>query len=209
MREAPEDVRTGVFAWFITALLHVALALTQFAANVVDGRTLRAEALKQVAAPEAGTSGASANPGAPALPPGVSVDQFVSMLNVGMLGSMLLGVSVCVFLTFRAGRGGVYSRMFLTVASVYTMLSTVFFMFTPAPDMMPVGFVLAMGVFQILAGVCAGVGAYFINRPGTGPWFGVPSAGEMQRYAQRLEEYRAQQRTQKRGEAKRRPGRKK
>ena len=94
---------------------------------------------------------------------------------------------------------------FLNVGSVYLMLTAGLMSLSSGPSTMAVGFVLALGVLSILAGVTAGVGMWFMSRPGNEEWFGIPSREEVERYAEEYEKTRRERDKHKGGKKSRLP----
>ncbi|WCZ37393.1 hypothetical protein CHEID_09335 [Corynebacterium heidelbergense] len=183
VKPAPDDVRWGMWCWLSVSSMQVLLAVVTFVSNLVDRRALRQQVAEQVK---------SNGPLGAGLPKGMSVDSLTTAINGTMLGWSVVIAAICAYLTFRAGRGGVYSRLFLNIASGYLILSAIFLLFSSAPATTPVGFVLLTGIITILSAVAAGLGMYFMSRPGNADWFGIPSAAEMERYANAVEAQRRQ-----------------
>lgn len=191
LKDAPEDVRWGVLAWVITAALQMLYALVQFVANLTDSRALYAQIKQQLDGEGSGPNvakllkitGANEQD---------SINQLVTLTNLMMTGWMIFIAVLCAWLATRAGRGGNYSRMFLTVGSIYLAINAILAVFSSAPDTMNVGIALAVGVLTILSGVVAVVGVYFMTRPGNAKWLGIPSAKQIDEYRKQLQHYQDQ-----------------
>lgn len=194
LKGAPENVRLGVRAWLAVSGLQILYALVQFSANLSDDRDLRRTVTKTI---EEGA-------GVPdEVTENVSIDTLVLGTNALTTAWLVIAALICAWLTLRAGRGAVYSRMFLNVGSVYLMLTAVLMSLSSGPPTMAVGFVLALGVLSILAGVTAGVGMWFMSRPGNEEWFGIPSREEVERYAEEYEQARRERDKHKGGKKRR------
>ena len=116
LKGAPENVRLGVRAWLAVSGLQILYALVQFAANLSDDRDLRRTVTKTI---EEGA-------GVPdEVTKNVSIDTLVLGTNALTTAWLVIAALICAWLTLRAGRGAVYSRMFLNVGSVYLMLTAV------------------------------------------------------------------------------------
>lgn len=191
LKEAPEDVRWAVLAWVITAGLQILYALVQFAANAVDSRTLYSQ-VKQQMEGDGGGLNLSQLANLTGNSEQDSINQVVMMTNVMMTLWMVLAAVICAWLATRAGRGGNYSRMFLSVGSVYLALTGLLAVFSSAPATMNVGLALLSGILTILSGVVAVVGLYFITRPGNAEWLGVPSAKQVEEYRKEFMQYQEQ-----------------
>lgn len=207
LKEAPEDVRWAVMAWLITAGLQILYALVQFASNVMDSRALYAQVKKQLEGDGGGLSlsqlakltGSNEQD---------SINQVVTMTNVMMTLWMVLAAVLCAWLATRAGRGGNYSRMFLSVGSLYLALNAILAVFSSAPATMNVGVALVAGIVTILSGVVAVVGLYFITRPGNAEWLGVPSAKEVEEYRKEFLQYQKQVEAEKKEKKEQQKGQK-
>lgn len=182
LKAAPEDVQLGVQAWLAVTCLQILYAIVQFFSNIADDRELR----------QSVTQALDEGPGIPAdLKDRVSLDTLVMGTNALTMLWMIVAAVICAWLVIRAGRGAVYSRMFLNVGSVYLMITAVLLVFSSGPGNMPVGFVLLLGALTILSGVAAGLGMWFMSRPGNKEWFGIPSTEEFEKYVEKVEEQRA------------------
>lgn len=187
LKGAPEDVRLGVMMWWSVAGMQVVYALVQFLANIVDPRALKTQLQQQ------GDGLGSMNG---VLGEGDITDHVMAM-NVSMLIWMLVAAALCAWLTYRAGRGGPYSRLFLNVGSVYLALQAVLLLFGSSPNTMPVAFVLLLGILAILSGVAAMLGVWFMSRPGNSEWLGIPDSAEVEKYAEAVERRRKEERDAK------------
>ncbi|KAB1504412.1 MFS transporter [Corynebacterium sp. 320] len=192
LKEAPQNVQWGVGAWLITALFQIGHALVQFTANIMDSRALHAEVKKQL---EDGNGGLGIGQLAhlTGMSEEESISHVVTMTNITMTGWLIFVPLVCAWLAWRAGRGGNYSRMFLSVGSLYLGLSAVMVVFSSAPNSMNVLLALMAGVFTILSGVTAVLGLYFMTRPSNAEWLGMPSNKEFQEYRKELQKYEEEQ----------------
>src|SRR5699024_976351 len=113
LKDAPENVRLGVRAWLAVSGLQILYALVQFVANLSDDRDLRRTVTKTL---EEGA-------GVPdEVQQNVSIDTLVLGTNALTTAWLISAALIRAWLTLRAGRGAVYSRMFLNVGSVYLML---------------------------------------------------------------------------------------
>lgn len=187
LKGAPEDVRLGVMMWWSVAGMQVVYALVQFLANIVDPRALKTQLHEQ------GDGLGSMNS---VLGEGDVTDHVMAM-NVSMLIWMLAAAALCAWLTYRAGRGGPYSRLFLNVGSVYLALQAVLLLFGSSPNTMPVAFVLLLGILAILSGVAAMLGVWFMSRPDNSEWLGIPDSAEVEKYAEAVERRRKEERDAK------------
>lgn len=185
---APEEVKYGVWAWLSVASMQALVAIFQFIANIVDPRAIQQQ-LKEQSESLGGLS-----------MPGGDIAQQASTLNVSMLIMMVLMCGLCAWLSYRAGRGGQFSRMFLNVGSLYLALQAGLLVFGGSPASMPVGFVLIIGIFTILSGVVAPLGMWFMSRPGNDEWLGIPPMAEMQKYAEAVERRRKEERDAKKAQ---------
>ncbi|WP_293817508.1 hypothetical protein [uncultured Corynebacterium sp.] len=188
LKEAPEDVRYGVWAWLAVAVLQLLASVVQFVANIVDPRALT-QSSQGILDSQSGMFAS------------VLADQDASEIATQVnISSLLWGIAAsaaCAYLAWRAGRGAPYSRLFLNVASVFMIFNAVLITFASGPDFMPVGFVLLIGILTILSGVCAALGLWFMSRPENHDWLGMPSEKEMDKYSKEVEEYKAEVRRQK------------
>ena len=190
---APEDVRFGVWAWLSVCTMQVLNAIVGFVGNVVDDRALRGQITQNLKDDAFAKSVMEKQ--------NVSVDSLIGMVNTSMTLMGIAAAGLCAWLTWRAGRGGNYSRMFLNVGSFYLAISAILMLFSQAPETLPLGFVIISGILTILSGVVAIVGVYFFSRPDNATWLGWPSQEEIQQYADALEKKNREER-KKREEAK-------
>lgn len=179
LREAPEDVRLGVRAWLAVSGLQIVYAIVQFISNLVDDSALR-QAQREAMNGQGGMF-------SPVMPEGVSPDSYIMAANVLSSVLLIIAAVACGFLTIRAGRGAVYSRMFLNAGSIYMILSTVLLVFGGSNNSAPTAFVLILGIIQIFSGVAAALGMWFMSRPGNREWFGIPSNEEMEKFVAKLQ----------------------
>lgn len=179
LKGAPEDVRFGVWAWLSVCAMQVLDAIVLFVANVVDDRALRGQVTQQLKDDAFAKNVMEQQ--------NLSTDSLVGMLNFSMTAISLIAAGLCAWLTWRAGRGGNYSRMFLNVGSFYLAISAVLMLFSQAPETLPLGFVIISGILTILSGVVAILGVYFFSRPGNGEWLGWPTPEELRQYSEALE----------------------
>lgn len=188
LKEAPEDVRYGVWAWLAVAVLQLLASVVQFVANIVDPRALT-QSSQGILDSQSGMFAS------------VLADQDASeiamQVNISSLMWGIIASAACAYLAWRAGRGAPYSRLFLNVASVFMIFNAVLITFASGPDFMPVGFVLLIGILTILSGVCAALGLWFMSRPENHDWLGMPSVKEMEKYSKEMDEYKAEARRQK------------
>ncbi|WP_408925137.1 hypothetical protein ACKFRT_09630 [Corynebacterium sp. YSMAA1_1_F7] len=188
LKEAPEDVRYGVWAWLSVAVFQLLASVVQFVANIVDPRALT-QSSQGILDSQSGMFAS------------VLADQDASTIATQVnISSLVWGIIIsaaCAYLTWRAGRGAPYSRLFLNVASVFMIFNAVLIVFSSGPEFMPVGFVLIIGILTILSGVAAALGLWFMSRPDNHDWLGVPSEKEMEKYSKEMDEYQAEMRRQK------------
>lgn len=189
---APEDVRFGVWAWLSVCAMQVLNAIVGFVGNLVDDRALRGQVTQQLKDDAFAKDVLEQQ--------NLSVDSLIGMLNTSMTVIGIAAAGLCGWLTWRAGRGGNYSRMFLNVGSFYLAISAILLLFSQAPETLPLGFVIISGILTILSGVVAIVGVYFFSRPDNATWLGWPSREEIQQYADALEKKNREER-KKREEA--------
>lgn len=187
LKGAPEDVRLGVMAWLSVSSMQAMYAVVQFVANIVDPRALTSQ-IKESEQSMGSFAGAfqDADPATQ-----------VTSMNLSMLIWLLFTALLCAWLTLRAGRGAPYSRVFLNVGSVYLALQAVLLLFSDAPSTMPVGFVLMLGILNILSGVAALLGMWFFSRPGNAEWLGIPPMAELEKYAEAVERRRKEEKAAK------------
>lgn len=187
LKGAPEDVRFGVMAWLSVSSMQAMYAILQFVANIVDPRALQTQ-IKEQSEGMGGVSSAFTD---------ADPSTQVQAMNLSMLIWMLFAAGLCAWLTLRAGRGAPYSRVFLNVGSIYLALQAVLLVFSDAPSTMPLGFVLMLGILNILSGVVAVVGVWFFSRPGNEEWLGIPPRAEMEKYAEAMERRREEEKAAK------------
>lgn len=187
LKDAPEDIRFGVMAWLSVSSMQAMYAIVQFVANIVDPRALQTEIKTQTEGMGSVSSAfMDADPATQA-----------HAMNLSMLVWMLFAAAMCAWLTLRAGRGAPYSRVFLNVGSLYLALQAVLLVFSDAPSTMPLGFVLMLGILNILSGVVAVVGMWFFSRPSNEEWLGVPSRAEVEKYAEAVQRRREEEKAAK------------
>lgn len=188
LKEAPEDVRYGVWAWLAVAVLQLLASVVQFVANIVDPRALTQSSQGILDSQSGMFASVLADQDA---------SEIATQVNISSLMWGIIASAACAYLAWRAGRGAPYSRLFLNVASVFMIFNAVLITFASGPDFMPVGFVLLIGILTILSGVCAALGLWFMSRPENHDWLGMPSVKEMEKYSKEMEEYKAETRRQK------------
>lgn len=188
IKNAPEDVRYGVWAWLSVAVLQLLASVVQFVANIVDPRALTQSSQGMLDSQSGLFASVLADQDA---------SQIATQVNISSLVWGIIASAVCAYLAWRAGRGAPYSRLFLNVASVFMIFNAVLITFASGPEYMPVGFVLIIGILTILSGVGAALGLWFMSRPDNRDWLGIPSDKEIDKYAKELDEYRAETRRQK------------
>jgi hypothetical protein len=172
VKDAPENVRYGVRAWYTVAVLQLLTAVLQMVMNLQDRRTVVQQVREQTKNVD--------------LPSGITQDALVNGTIVAGLLVNVIAVAVCSWLTSRAGRGGARSRMLLCVGSVYLALMAVIQAFSSAPDTGSTTVVLFIGVGTILSGVVAVVGMWLMLRSDNAKWFGMPDRKEIEEYADQL-----------------------
>lgn len=182
LKGAPEDVRVGVWAWLSVCVLQVLIAVVQYLANIADPRALHRQA-KDYLTNEASIASAV----------GSDPNTLAPQLNLSMMFVGIVIAGVCGLLVWRAGRGAVYSRMFLNVGSFYLVILAVIMAFSDAPGSMPAGFAFFLGTITILSGVLAALGVFFLSRPGNREWLGIPSDAEVEKYTKEVERYREEE----------------
>lgn len=173
-KDAPENVRDGAKAWYLVAAVQALTAVLQLVMNLDDRRALTGQVQDQM-------------DNVP-LPDGVSLETLVTGTAVLNLLVMLIVVAVCAYFTSRMARGGVRSRMFLSVGSVYLALMALLQVFSTPPDTGATPLVLLVGAGTIISGVIAVVGVWLVTRPDTADWFGLPDKEEVEKYADQLAE---------------------
>ena len=171
-KDAPENVRDGARAWYLVAAIQAVTAVLQLVMNLQDRRALTGQVQEQM-------------DNVP-LPDGVSLDTLVTGTAILNLLLMLIVVAVCSYFTSRVARGGVRSRMFLTVGSVYLALMAVLQVFSTPPETGATVLVLLVGAGTIISGVVAVVGVWLVTRPDTADWFGLPDKEEVEKYAEQM-----------------------
>ena len=125
-------------------------AIVIFVANLVDDRSLRGQVTQQLKDDAFAKNVMEQQ--------NLSTDSLVGMANFSMMAMTVLAAGVCALLTWRAGRGGNYSRMFLNVGSFYLAITAVLMLFSQAPETLPLGFLIISGILTILSGVVAILG---------------------------------------------------
>ncbi|WP_273351508.1 hypothetical protein [Corynebacterium resistens] len=192
LKGAPEDVRFGVWAWLSVCAMQVLDAIVIFVANLVDDRSLRGQVTQQLKDDAFAKNVMEQQ--------NLSTDSLVGMANFSMMAMTVLAAGVCALLTWRAGRGGNYSRMFLNVGSFYLAITAVLMLFSQAPETLPLGFLIISGILTILSGVVAILGVYFFSRPANGTWLGWPTEEQMREYTEALQKKQREEK-KKRDEA--------
>ncbi|MCJ7857757.1 hypothetical protein [Corynebacterium kalidii] len=169
---APENVRDGVRAWYIVGAVQALTAVVQLVMNLQDPRALTTQVRDQM--------------DSVSLPDGVTEETLVTGTAILNLLLMLAAVALCMFLNRRVSRGGVRSRLFLCVGSVYLALMALVQVFSTPPDTGATPLVLLVGAGTIVSGVVAAVGIWLITRPENADWFGLPDKAEIEAYAEKL-----------------------
>ena len=169
---APEDVRDGVRAWYIVGAVQALTAVLQLVMNLQDPRALTGQVREQM--------------NSVSLPDGVTVETLVTGTAILNLLVMLAAVALCMYLNHRVSRGGVRSRLFLCVGSVYLALMALLQVFSSPPDTGATPLVLLVGAGTIVSGVVAAVGVWLVTRPDNADWFGLPDKSEVEAYAEKL-----------------------
>lgn len=187
-KDAPENVRDGVRAWYIVAAIQAVTAVLQLVMTLQDPRSLTAQVREQM------------NTGN--LPDGVTESTLVTGAAILNLLFLLGAVAVCAYFTSRVARGGVRSRLFLCVGSVYLALMALMQVFSTPPDTGATPLVLLVGAGTIVSGVIAAVGIWLVTRPDNADWFGLPDKAEVEKYADELAK-RDEERDAERAEKKR------
>ena len=190
LKGAPEDVRMGVLMWWSVCSMQALYAIVQFVANIVDPSALRAQVKAQ-----SETLGGFGGFGESVAEQDSATS--ASTLNVSMLVWMLVIIAICAYLTWRAGRGGPHSRMFLNVGSLYLALQAALLLFGTTNSTMPVAFVLILGILSILSGVTAVLGMWFMSRPENRTWLGIPDVAEVEKYAAAVQRRRKEEKDEK------------
>lgn len=188
-QDAPENVRDGVRAWYIVAAIQAVTAVLQLLMTLQDPRTLTAQVRDQM--------------NTVTVADGVSEETLVTGAAILNLLLMLVAVTVCAYLTSRVARGGVRSRLFLCVGSVYLALMALMQVFSTPPETGNTVLVLLIGTGTIVSGVIAAVGIWLVTRPDNADWFGLPDKAEVEKYADDLAK-RDKERDAERAEKKRR-----
>lgn len=193
-KDAPENVRDGARAWYIVGAVQALTAVLQLVMTLQGPRQLTSQVREQV------SSGS--------IPDGVSESTLVTGTAILNLLFTLVAVAVCVYLTSRVARGGVRSRLFLCVGSVYLALMALLQVFSSPPDTGATSLVLLVGAGTIISGVIAAVGIWLITRPDNADWFGLPDKQEVEQYADKMAK-RNEELDQERAEKKKRKAEKK
>lgn len=170
--DAPDNVRDGVRAWYIVAGLQALTAILQLVMTLQDPRELTSQVRDQM--------------DSVSVADGVSEEALVNGTAILNLVFMLAAVALCVYLTTRVARGGVKSRVFLMIGSVYLALMAVLQVFSSPPDNGSTALVLLVGAGTIISGVVALVGLWLVTRPDTADWFGLPDKEEVDAYAEKV-----------------------
>lgn len=171
-KNAPENVRDGVRAWYLVGAVQALTAVLQLVMNLQDPRALTSQVREQM--------------NSVSLPDGVSEDTLVTGTAILNLLFNLVAVALCMYLTRRVSRGGVRSRLFLCVGSVYLALMALLQVFSSPPDAGATPLVLLVGAGTIISGVIAVVGIWLITRPDNADWFGLPDKAEIEAYAEKM-----------------------
>ncbi|AGP31660.1 hypothetical protein [Corynebacterium terpenotabidum] len=173
VKDAPEQVRDGVKVWYAVAALQLFTGIIQLIATLTDRRALTREVTVQAADME--------------LPEGISIENLVTGYAIGQFLLTLLSVVVSVWLISRVGRGGYKSRLFLSLGSVYLALMALMQTFAGAPETGDAALIVLIGAGTIISGVLAPVGWWFLTRPETNDWFGMPGEREMAEFSAALD----------------------
>ncbi|HIW90921.1 MAG TPA: hypothetical protein H9870_04580 [Candidatus Corynebacterium avicola] len=171
-KDAPDNVRDGVRAWYIVAAVQALTAVLQMVMSFQDPRTVTAQVREQS--------------DSFSMVDGVDEQTMVNGTIISSLLVILIAVSVCTYLTTRVARGGVRSRAFLIVGSIYLALMALLQVFTSPPDSGSTPLVLLIGAGTIISGVIAVVGVWLVTRPDTADWFGLPGKAEVEAYAEKV-----------------------
>ena len=171
-KDAPENVRDGVRSWYIVAAVQALTAVLQMVMSFQDPRAVTAQVREQ-------TDSFSAVDG-------VDEQTMVNGTIISSLLVILIAVAVCTYLTTRVARGGVRSRAFLIVGSIYLALMALLQVFTSPPDTGNTPLVLLIGAGTIISGVIAVVGVWLVTRPDNADWFGLPGKAEVEAYAEKV-----------------------
>lgn len=171
-KDAPENVRDGVRAWYIVAAVQTLTAVLQMVMSLQDSRSVMAQVRTQM--------------DTLSLPDGVTEQTLVNGTIITSLLVNLIAVAVCTYLTSRVARGGIRSRTFLTVGSIYLALMALLQVFTSPPDTGSTPMVLLIGAGTIVSGVIAVVGLWLVTRPDNADWFGLPDKAEIEAYAEKV-----------------------
>ncbi|MGO1948194.1 MAG: hypothetical protein ACTH1D_01090 [Mycobacteriaceae bacterium] len=171
-KDAPENVRDGVRAWYIVAAIQAVTAVLQLIMTLQDRRALTSQVRDQM--------------DNMSLADGITEDTLVTGTAITNLLFMLAAVAVCTYLTSRVARGAVRSRMFLMIGSVYLALMALLQVFSSPPDAGATVLVLAIGAGTIISGVIAVVGLWLVTRPDNADWFGLPDKAEVEAYTEKV-----------------------
>ncbi|MEJ6549173.1 hypothetical protein PQI66_06425 [Corynebacterium sp. USCH3] len=171
-KDAPENVRDGVRAWYIVGAVQALTAVLQLVMTLMDPRAVTSQVREQM--------------NSVSLPDGVTEQTLVTGTAILNLLFILAAVALCMYLTRRVARGGVRSRLFLCVGSVYLALMALLQVFSSPPDSGATPLVLLVGAGTIVSGVIAVVGVWLITRPDNADWFGLPDKAEVEAYAEKM-----------------------
>lgn len=186
-KEAPENVIWGVRCWYVVAVLQAIQAILSAVAFFL---TPRAFAQFADTVSESGVQ----------IPEGVPLKGIIGLSVLSTAFFSLLATVICAYLVYRVSRGAVYSRMMLNVGSIYLIIMAVMTLFSERGGSTPLFFVLAQGLVMIASGVTAACGMYFLSRPDTRSWFGIPEPEVLDRYAEKQKKYQEEQNKIKKAE---------
>lgn len=183
VKDAPATVRDGVRVWYTVAAVQLLTGVLQLVLTLTDRRALTREVVRQTKDMD--------------LPEGVTVHELVTGYAVAQFLFTVVAVVVATWLISRVGRGGYRSRFFLTLGSVYLALMALMQTVATAPETGSAALVVLVGAGTIVSGVLAPVGWWFLTRPETRDWFGMPGEQEIAEFTAALDRRSADLRRQR------------
>lgn len=173
MKDAPETIRDGVMVWYAVAAIQLFTGVAQLVLTLTDRRVLTRQVVLQTKDMD--------------LPKGVTISSLVTGYAILQLLLTIVSVAVCAWLISRVGRGGYRSRFFLTLGSVYLAAMALMQAFATAPETGSTALIVLVGAGTIISGVLAPVGWWFLTRPETREWFGIPGERELAEFGAALD----------------------
>lgn len=173
VKDAPETVRDGVMVWYAVAAIQLLTGVIQLVLTLTDRRVLTRQVVLQTKDMD--------------LPSGVTITNLVTGYALLQFLLTIISVGVCIWLISRVGRGGYRSRFILTLGSVYLAAMALLQAFATAPETGSTTLIVLVGAGTIISGVLAPVGWWFLSRPETRDWFGIPSERELAEFGAALD----------------------